>query len=170
MKKDKLMTKKVLNTCVPLAAALVPLSAGSVLAQASITIVVSTTAPLNFGAFTAGAGGTVTITPAGARSATGSVSLIPGIAAESEGRLSIFGSTGVLIDVNLTNPVFTIDDPGAGAPMNVGNFDIDGGGSSVSVTLPSTTSIFPIGATLTVPAAQPGGLYTGIYTVMAEYQ
>jgi len=54
--------------------------------------------------------------------------------------------------------------------MNVGNFDIDGGGSSVSVTLATTTAVFPIGATLTVPASQPEGLYTGVYVVMAEYQ
>ena len=170
MKKDKLMTKKVLSTCVPLVAALVPLSVGPAFAQTSISIVLSTTAVLNFGVLTAGAGGTVTVTPAGVRSRTGSVTLIPGVAAESEGRLSIFGGTGVLIDVNVTSPVFTIDNPGAGGAMNVGAFDINGGGSDISLTLPSTTAILPIGATLTVPASQPEGLYTGVYVVMAEYQ
>jgi len=170
MKKNNSIANKVLNACVPLTAGLVPLTCGQAFAQTTITIVVSTTAVLNFGGFTAGGGGTVTVSTAGARSRTGSVTLIPGVGVVSAGSLSIFGSTGVLIDVNLTNPVFTIDNPGAGAPMNVSGFDIDGGGSNVSVTLPTTTAVFPIGATLTVPASQPAGLYTGVYTVMAEYQ
>lgn len=162
---------KLAKKYLPVAAALVPLSIYPSSARAMLTIVVSGTVDLNFGSITAGAtGGTVTMTTAGARNKTGSLTLIGGAGLESQATLSISGSTGVLIDVSMTNTSFTVDDVGAGAPMTVNAFDINGGGSNVSLTLTTNPATFPMGATLTVATGQVAGVYSGTYTVLANYQ
>lgn len=164
-------TNKTAKKYLPLMASLVPLTLFPVDAQAQLAIILSGTVDLNFGSISAGAaGGTVTMPVAGPRSKTGAVELIAGAGLESAAMLSISGSTGVLIDVNMTNTVFTVDDAGAGAPMNVNAFDINGGGPTVSLTLTTNPSVFPIGATLTIGAGQLAGVYSGSYTVMADYQ
>ncbi len=169
-KKNKLSIVSLVKKYLPATVALVPLTIIPAPAYAGlITIAVSSTGALNFGSLDAGGtGGTVVISPAGARTQTGSVVLLSGAGLESAGLLSISGSTGVLIDVAMTNPAFAITGPGA--PMNVGGFNIDGGGSSVSLTLPTNPATFPLGATLTVAAGQTAGVYFGTYTVMANYQ
>lgn len=167
----KFVKSKLAAKCLPVVAALVPLSLSPFPANAMLSIVVSGTIDLNFGSVTAGAtGGTVTISTAGARSNTGSVGLIGGAGLETNAILSISGSTGVLIDVSMTVAAFTVDDAGAGAPMSVNAFDINGGGSNVSVTLATNPATFPLGATLTVAAGQAAGAYSGTYTVSANYQ
>jgi hypothetical protein len=147
---------------------LVPLSA-----FAQLPIVVSATVEINFGELSVatGVGGTAIISPAGGRSVTGGVSEVAGAGLEGNGVLSITASSGLAIDLSLTNATFTVDDgPGGGTAMNVTGFDIDGGGSSVTVTLTTFPQTFPIGATLNVNAGQLDGSYLGTYTVRANYQ
>lgn len=163
--------RELVKKCLPMAVALVPLTVAPQAVNAQVSIIVSGTVDLNFGSVTAGAtGGTVTISTAGARTRTGSVTLLAGAGLESAGVLSISGSTGVLIDVSMTAGGFTVDDAGAGVPMTVNAFDIDGGGATVSVTLSTNPATFPLGATLTVAAGQAAGVYSGAYTVNANYQ
>ena len=72
----------------------------------------------------------------------------------------------------MTATVFTVDDTGAGVPMNVNAFNLvtNAGGTSETITLAATPSTFPLGATLNVGAGQVAGTYTGTYTVSANYQ
>lgn len=171
--KDKKNSSTIMTSLksLPVAAAMVSLSFVPRPAHALISIIISGTLDLNFGQITPGAaGGTVTISPAGVRTKTGTVTLINGAGLESNGALSIAGSTGIIIDVSMTNSVFTVNDPGAGAPMNVNAFNINGGGSNLSLSLTTNPTVFPIGATLTVATGQGQGAYSGSYTVMANYQ
>ena len=147
---------------------LVPLSA-----FAQLPIVVSAPVEINFGELvvTAGAGGAATISPLGARTVSGGVSAISGAGLEVNGVLSVVASSGLAIELSLTNATFTVDDiAGVGAPMSVTSFDIDGGGSAVTVTLTTLPQTFPIGATLNVAAGQQDGTYIGNYSVRANYQ
>ncbi len=171
IKKHKFSVGALAKKCLPATIAFIPLTVVPSVAQAMITIAVSSTSALHFGTFSAGTtGGTVSISTVGVRTKTGSVTLLAGAGLETQGILSISGSTGVLIDVSMTAATFSVTGPGPA--MNVGTFDINGGGSSVSVTLTTNPASFPLGATITVAAApgQTDGVYSGTYTVMANYQ
>ena len=167
----KTSKKRLAKSCLPAVIAMVPLTLCPLEAKAQLSIVVSGTVDLNFGDLSPNAtGGTVTITPGGARTKTGSVILLPGAGLESPATLSMSGSTGVIVEVKVLTPTFTIDDPGLGVPMSVNNFDINNGGSSITITLTTNPGTFPMGATLTVPAGQAQGVYSGTYTIDAVYQ
>ncbi len=152
------------------ASALVSLSLPmSAEAQPTAPIFVSATLDLNFGTFDAGAGGMVTISPAGVRTQAGSVFLISGAGLESQGSLSISASTGVSVVVSMDAPSFTIDDAGGGAAMAVDNFNINGAGATTTVLMTASTLELPVGARLNVGGAQLEGVYIGTYTVNANY-
>lgn len=153
-------------------AAIIPLSVIPNPAGAMLTIVVSGTVDLNFGTVTeSGAGGTVTINTAGARTVGGAVTAITGGGLESQGMISVSGSTGLAIDLSITAAPFAITDGGANN-MNVGTFNLvtNGGGSDETVTLTSNPTSYPYGATLTVGAGQAAGTYNGTFTINAAYQ
>lgn len=156
---------------VALASILIPLSFLPTPARATLTIVVSGTGDIHFGSMTeSGAGGTMTVDTAGARTAGGGVTAITGSGLSSQGSISISAATGVAIDLSMTAATFTVDDGGGGAAMNVNAFDINGGGSAITVTLVANPSSFPLGATLNVNPSQAAGSYSGTYTVSANYQ
>lgn len=114
---------------------------------------------LEFGAFT-GAAGTVTVSTAGARSATGSVVLAPTSGTVRQGTFSVTGSG---------NSTFAITYPSA--------FNITSGANTMSVTvsgpatgtLASGSATINVGGTVTVAANQAAGSYTGTYTMTVEY-
>lgn len=136
-------------------------------------IVISGTQVLHFGSMTdTGGGGTMAIDTAGVRTAGGNTTEVVGAGAEQAGVLQIQAATGLAIDISMTAATFTVDDVGAGAPMNVNAFNLNtnGGGPTIVYTLAAATETIPMGATLTVGAAQVPGTYTGTYTVNANYQ
>lgn len=155
----------------PMASALVALSMmPAAKAMTMVSIIVSGTLDLNFGTFTGGAaGGTVTIPVTGARTSTGSVVLVSGAGLEAPGSISISASTGVSVVVSMDAASYSIDDSGAGAPMSVDNFDIDGGGQTVTVSMTANPITLPLGGRLNVGAAQAEGIYSGFYVVNANY-
>ena len=155
----------------PVATALVTLSAPTVVnAQPFASIIVSGTLDLNFGTFTGGAaGGTITVSTAGVRSSTGTVTLIAGAGLEGPASLSVSASTGFSVVVSMTAATFPIDDAGAGAPMNVDSFDINGNGQTATFSMTTNPVELPIGGRLNVGAAQAEGVYSGAYTVNANY-
>lgn len=135
-------------------------------------IVVGNPTTLHFGSMTETAGGTMLVDTAGARTPGGTVVAVGGLGLESQGGISIAGATGVAIDFSVTAGPFTVSD-GGGNTMAVGVFDLDTGApvtNAITVTLTAATQTFPVGATLTVGAAQTPGTYTGAYTVDASYQ
>ena len=155
-----------------LLATIIPLTLTPQPAKAQLTIFVSGTVDLNFGTMTeTGAGGTMVVNTAGARSPTGAVTAITGGGLESQAVLSISGSTGLAIDVSMTAPSFTVSN-GLGNTMIVNNFNIEtnGGGATRTLTLVANPSTFPLGATLNVAGGQAEGTYIGNYTINANYQ
>ena len=165
------LKNKILGGCAPFASALVVLTAGGgVMAQPLVTIIVSATLDLNFGTLSAGAGGgTLTVPIAGARTSTGTVIPLAGAGLESPASISISASTGESVVVSMDMVTYSVDYPGAGSPMNVGAFDIDGGGATATVTIATNPVTIPLGATLTVGAGQSEGIYSGSYVVNANY-
>ncbi len=154
-----------------LLATIIPLSFLPRHAQAAISIIVSGTQDLHFGTMTeSGAGGTMTVNTAGARVAGGAVTGINGGVPSTNGVLSVAGSTGVAIDLTMTAATFTVT--GAGAPMNVNNFNLvtNAGGAHQTVTLATNPTEYPLGARLNIGAGQVAGTYVGFYTVNANYQ
>ncbi len=161
-------SKKIALTC-----AVVPLSflAGKVQAQ-TVPIFISATQELNFGAFSAGAGGTVTMSTGGTRSVSGSVVPVAAGGFERQGNLLISGEANFAIDVVMTASSFTVSEVG-GDTMNVNNFDLGGGaGNAIVVTIPTgATSInVPVGGRLNVGSPQTEGTYSGSYSITANYQ
>ena len=134
-------------------------------------IVVSGVQVLHFGSMTeTGAGGTMLIDTTGARTPGGAVTDVVGAGAEQAGVLSIAAATGLAIDISMTAATFSVTGPGA--PMNVNAFNLgtNAAGPTITYTLAVGTETIPMGATLTVGAAQTPGTYTGTYTVNANYQ
>lgn len=117
--------------------------------------------------------GTVTLTPAGARTATNGIVLVgTGFKPASfAGR----GAFNQRVDVSLgSNSIFIT---GPGTRMRVSNFVIGSTPTAVLTTAPrrfriaSTTGVFgfPVGATLDVGANQAPGTYSGTWSITLNY-
>lgn len=139
------------------------LTAASVSWAAAIAL--GNTQALAFGKFVAGSGGTVTVSPAGGRSASGGVVLVP----SGPGTAAQFIVSG---DANLT---YAISLPGNGAvslvsganSMAVNNFTSS---PSLAGTLGAggAQTLF-VGATLSVGGNQATGGYSGVFDVTVNY-
>ena len=164
------LKKDVTYKYLPVASALIALSGYSVMAQTPVSIIVSGTIGLNFGTFSAGtAGGSITMSPAGVRTSLGTVLPVAGAGLESQASISISASTGESVVVSMDNLVYAVTSPGGGAPMNVDNFNINGGGVTSTVSITTNPVVIPMGARLNVGAGQSAGVYTGTYVVNANY-
>ena len=153
-----------------LLATIIPLTLVSQKANAQLSIVISGTVALNFGAVSETGAGTVVVTTAGARSTTGGVTAVAGAGAHSNGVVLLSGSTGLAIDVSMTAGAFTVADGGNSMVVNNFNLETVAGGATRVITLAANSTTFPIGATLNVGASQPAGTYIGEYTINANYQ
>lgn len=130
-------------------------------APAAATISLRSDADLAFGSIAPGpAGGSVTITPVGARTSTGVILLGGG-----------FGGASYTVTIGGGNPHFTITLPSSvtlqapsGATMTVDSFLSDpfGGGK---VDPPQRTGKIAVGGTLRVGANQPAGSYSAPFLV-----
>ena len=120
---------------------------------------------LGFGRFAANTGGSITISPAGARTASGGVALI----SSGTGSAARFTVSGDLVTYSILLPpngTTTMSGP-SGATMALNNFTstpssagtLNGGGSQ----------IVTVGATLSVSASQNPGAYTGTFSVIVDY-
>jgi len=117
-------------------------------------------AALNFGRFTTGTGGTVTVTAGGVGSVGSDVTFVPGstnsadsftVAGDSSRAFAIT-TTGGNISLGATNLAFTTTASAASATLTAGG-----------------TSSFTVGGTLTVSATAPAGAYTGTYSATVTY-
>jgi hypothetical protein len=128
-------------------------------------ISLSKTADLNFGdVVPSGALGTVVVSPAGVRSATGGASLGSG-AAVTAAAFTVSGQGSATYAITL--PASTIVTKGGGVNMTVDTFTSNpsgtgalSGGGSQNLT---------VGATLNVAASQATGTYTGTFDVTVTY-
>lgn len=146
-------------------AALALLLAASAAAPAQT---LSNTGALSFGSFTAGAGGSVTVSPAGARSKSGSVILVNQGGSAAAAQFTVSGTSNALYDITLPadGTVFLSD--GAAGSMAVNGFTSS---PSVSGMLSGGgTQTLTVGATLSVGNAQTPGSYSGSFNVTVNYQ
>lgn len=119
---------------------------------------------LDFGAFSALTGGTVVISPAGARSATGAVVL----SATDTGNAASFTVTGQAdATYAITLPASaTITHTDTVTTMTIDTFTSN---PSSTGTLTAGTETLTVGGTLTVASSQAAGSYTGTFDVSVEY-
>lgn len=155
-----------LLACLVLLASLVAPPAREAGAQ---QVVLSNNRGLDFGRFVAGSGGTVVLSPNGARSRTGGVVLLnspgAGQAVYNVGKSSN-GNGGKAVIVSLPSNGSTRLTSGSNS-MAVGNF-VNAPASLLSVPAGGTT--LSVGATLTVAPNQPPGTYTGTFPLIVNFQ
>lgn len=136
-----------------------------------ITIVAG--APLAFGSFAPGVGGTVTIANDGTRSGSGVI-----LSATSAGGVAAFNvggeaSTGYAITHSGTSVLTGISGAALALPSTMAlaktsNYTITGGAASSTLSALGT-DVINVGGTLTVAANQPAGIYNGNVVVTVEY-
>ena len=128
---------------------------------------------LDFGTLISGAtGGSVTIDPVtNARTASGGVTPV-GSAAQR----AIFQGTGGILFITVSGSTsVTLTRAGGGAPAMTASLvraaSTSGGGIALlgGTLLPSGVQTYYIGGTLTVPANQPEGDYSGTFTLTVNY-
>lgn len=130
---------------------------------APLTITHTGGAALNFGNFTAGTGGTVTISATGGATAGGDVGLLTGSATTADAfTVSGSGTRAFSITPSITNQVST----GGASPATMA-FTVT---TPASATLVAGTYTLNVGGQLTVGSGQAPGSYTGSYTVAVTYQ
>lgn len=120
---------------------------------------------LHFGDVGVGAaGGDVTMTPGGGRSVTaGDAEIIIG-ATQTPAQFTITGVAGKAY--TLTYPPAAVDISGGTGTMDVDTFTDNSSG-----TIPlGNSETFNVGATLSIGANQPAGLYSSTYTLTVNYQ
>ena len=140
-------------------------------AQAASAQSISSTGPLSFGSFTAGAGGTVVVSAAGTRSKTGSVMLINQGSLASAAQFSVTGTASATVALTLPADGTVILYNGANT-MVLNSFTSNPSDSSCTshlCVLAGGTLLFSVGATLTVNGSQQPGSYVGSFDVTVNY-
>lgn len=159
-----------------LAAAIAVLSSPSAMHAAEATssasaevmtpIAISNTAALRFGKFSALTGGTVVISAAGARSATGAV-VLSSTNAGGAASFSVTGDNNATYAITLPNSATITHGVDNTKTMSIGTFTSNPSGTgTLSAGGAQTLSV---GATLTVGNAQTTGSYSGTFDVSVEY-
>lgn len=124
--------------------------------------VLSVARNLDFGSFVAGSGGTIILSPSGARSKSGGVILLPSVGAGQAiiniGRNANGRDRGISFSLPPSGSVRLT----SGANSMAVNVFVSNPPTSPSAATPSTMSI---GATLVVAPNQPPGQYTGTFNV-----
>jgi hypothetical protein len=143
----------------------------SATASATATIVapiaITKTVDMNFGNVAASvAAGTVVLTPAGTRSATGGVTLPATVGTVSAASFTVTGTAGYTYSITLPGAPTTITS--GGNNMTVDTFTSN---PTPTGTLTGGTSTLTVGATLNVGASQAAGVYVSgtPFTVTVNY-
>ncbi len=124
-------------------------------------ISISTSGDMDFGTMlTTGTAGTVTVTPAGARSSV-DVDLFGGL--PSAASFDVTGAVGQAYSITLPSSA-TLSS--GGNTMTIDTFNHDAGATP---TLPGGSDTFNVGATLNVGATQATGTYSGTFSVTVNY-
>lgn len=140
---------------------------GAIVAQTTLlALSLQNTRALSFGSFVAGAGGTVTISPAGDRSATGSVVLIPSGGGQSA-EFTVQGDPNATYSIDLPADG-TVVLTGPGADMALTNFTSSPSGAGGQLGA-SGSQALSVGATLHANDGQASGSYSGSFSVIVNY-
>lgn len=131
---------------------------------------VAKTQDLSFGGFVAGGGGTVTVSPAGARTSGGDVTLLTsGVFAQfSPAVFDISGSALTAYSITLPADGTVSVTSAQGHSMSLRSFTSSPAGSGQLSGSGSQT--LSVGATLVVGNSQPSGNYSGSFAVTVVFQ
>ena len=135
----------------------------SATAKVVVPITVSNTAPLAFGSFSAGSGGTIMIGTDGARSKTAGVVLL-NASTGAAAAFAVNGESNATYTITLPTTVQVAD---GGNTMSLGSFVSNPSGTGTLSG--SGAQTINVGATLTVADGQTAGNYTGSFNVSVEY-
>jgi hypothetical protein len=128
--------------------------------------VLTTTRNLSYGRFVAAGGGTIILSPAGVRSKTGGVVLLPGgTVASASFDLTETGTGKSLRWTTITLPSSATLSSG-GATMTLSNFTSNPPNTFAGLTQTDLT----VGATLAVGSNQAPGNYSGAFAVTVNYE
>lgn len=130
----------------------------------------TTVQDLSFGAFVAGSGGTVTISPQAARTGSGDVVLMTS-GQFSQGRAASFdlsGSSNATYQITLPSDGSVTLTGSQGGSMSLSAFTSSPSGSG-QLNLLGTQTLY-VGATLAVSSNQAAGSYSGSFSVTAVFQ
>lgn len=133
---------------------------GNASANVLTPIAIAQGTALNFGTFAGNGAGTVVMTAAGVRSATGSVLLTSGVT-PSAASFTVTGTGSATFGVTYPASFNVTNGTGGTMPVTVTG--------AATGTLVSGTVALPVGGTITVAANQAAGAYTGTYTMTVEY-
>lgn len=126
------------------------------------------TGALSFGSFTAGSGGSVTVSAGGGRLKSGGVILVNQGSSASAAQFTVTGTPGTTIDITLPSDGVVVLSDGAAGTMAVNGFTSSPSGSGVLSG--GGTLLISVGATLTVGSQQTPGNYAGSFIVTVNYQ
>lgn len=130
------------------------------------TISISNTQALAFGKFAAGSGGSVTVSPSGARSATGGAVLLSS-SSGSAAQFTVSGDANFTYSISLpANGTVSLTN-GGGQAISLNNFSSTPDAAGQLSAVGSQT--LSIGATLNVGNNQAAGAYSGSFDVMVSY-
>lgn len=130
-------------------------------------LTLSNTQGIGFGAFAAGAGGSVVISPSGARSARGDVVLVSSDLGRPA-QFTVSGDPDFTYSITMPTDGAIVLSDGAGHSMTISTFT-----SSPALTgqlSVAGTQQISVGATLNVGASQPAGNYSGSFPVTVNYE
>lgn len=164
MKKIIIATLGILATTTPAFAGSGNQSTATGTATATIVAPIVLTHPasasLNFGRFTTGTGGSVTVTAAGVGSVGSDVTFVPG-STNSADQFTVAGDA---------SRSFSITTTGGNVTSGSTNLAFTTTPSAGTASLSSTgTASFTVGGTLTVTGTAPAGSYTGSYSATVTY-
>ncbi len=139
---------------------------GDVRARVLNTTSVSQTSILNFGSFASSASAG-TINQAG--NTTGGVTAVSSGETRSAGIFSVSGDSAIDTTYTFGLPSTATIGVGGSAGINPMTVDLTFANGNATRTLISGADSVTINGMLNVPASQPAGIYTGSYTVTANY-
>jgi hypothetical protein len=138
----------------------------SATAEVMTPIAISNNAALRFGKFSALTGGTVVISAAGARSATGAV-VLSSTNAGGAASFDVSGDNNATYAITLPGSATITHSVDNTKTMSIGTFTSNPSGTGTLSAGGAQTGT--VGATLTVGNAQTTGSYSGTFDVSVEY-
>lgn len=154
------LNRLLLKISFPLLIAVVPVAT----AQEAMTL--DNTRSLSFGSFVAGTGGSVTLSPLGQRTMTGSVVALPSVPGHSA-EFTVSGDPGATYFIDLPGDA-SVALTGPGSDMRLTSFTSQPSGAGGQLG-GGGTQVLSVGATLEVGSSQTSGDYSGNFSVIVNY-
>ena len=142
---------------------------GTSTATVIVPISIANDTAIAFGQFTQAAG-TITMTPAGVRTASGGATTLSTVTPGNAGQMTVSGDANATYAISVSGGTLT----GTGDPMTLSNITVAASTATGELITTGTigaggTQVLNTGGDLVVAANQAAGAYTGSYSVTVEY-